>query len=80
MEIKDAWESYVKEVLPADCGTTQFIETRRAFYGGARAMFSALFKGLASGGDEMTPADEAFIIGLENELNQFTQDVKGGRA
>lgn len=81
LKVKEAWESYVAEVLPADCGSTQFIETRRSFYGGAQALYCILFRGLAtSDGEDMTPADEAFIMGVEAELVKFSEDVKAGRA
>ena len=44
--IEEYWNSY-RAILPKDAGATQIIETRRAFYAGAEALYAALMRGWA---------------------------------
>lgn len=62
--IKEQWESYEREVVPANASAEQRLETRRAFYAGAQAMLTT-----SLGRNASTP-----------ELLAFAQDVEEGRA
>lgn len=39
--IRVMWETYKADVVPADAGMDQLLETRRAFYAGAAATLAA---------------------------------------
>lgn len=73
------WCSYLEQVLPGGASPVQAIETRRAFYAGARAMMSVVFCNL-SGADETTAEDLAVMESLQAELEEFVRDVAEGRA
>jgi hypothetical protein len=77
MTVLDAWESYVRDVMPPNAGQTQRVETRRAFYGGAWVMLN-LLKKIA---DEQPDVQaEASMDALYNELCRFHKDVGEGKA
>lgn len=76
----DEWDSYRRNVMPAAVSSTQLLETRRAFYAGARALLTLLTAGVeASDGppsaDELTYAET-----LEHELTFFMQLIQRGQA
>lgn len=77
--IASAWQSYATRVLPPQASNNQRIETRRAFYAGARAFFSGLMGALDPSPDA-TDGDVAAIGSMEQELQEFAKDVKEGRA
>jgi hypothetical protein len=81
--IYEQWKSYAREVLPVAPwpgeNSQQRIETRRAFYAGARAAFTEIMRGLTPGPDPQ-PADERMLLDLEEELGDFLKAVKDGRA
>jgi hypothetical protein len=77
--LQEAWLSYVGEVLPPDAPPVQVVETRRAFYAGARALQAAVF-GALSGGPDATAEDINVMQSLQGELEGFNADVKAGRA
>jgi hypothetical protein len=57
----------------------QRIETRRAFYAGARAVYTEIMKGLTPGPD-CQPADIHMLSEIDFELNAFLDAVKRGLA
>lgn len=73
------WASYRERVVPADASLFQVQECRRAFYAGARALYYTVMEGLTPGPDH-TADDEALMLGLHAELEQFVADVKRGAA
>ena len=73
------WRSYAEQVIPPTAGTVQRMESRRAFYAGAQA-FMGILLGLLEPGTEPTDKDLVLMDNLANELNQFSIDVKEGRA
>lgn len=78
--VEEAWNSYVRNVLPAGVPPTsvQYKETKRAFYGGARSIITSLLK--VFGPDrEPTESDLLMMDGVEAELRQFYQDVLAGK-
>lgn len=73
------WESYRKVVLPKEAHGTQIIETRRAFYAGAQALFHATLSKLEPG-DEATDNDLAYMDDIDQELREFCELVRNGVA
>lgn len=71
------WESYLKVAIPEDAHEIQLIETRRAFYAGAKAFFS-LQLNMPDGITEAV--EEAILTGWSGELKQFYQDLESGKA
>ena len=78
--IKSMWHSYSERVIPRNAGVVQRMECRRAFYAGAQAYNAVILNFLEPGTDEITDADMALIQELQDELNQFCQDVERGKA
>lgn len=76
--IKYQWDTY-RLILSKDAGATQIIETRRAFYAGAQALFYAILTALEPGSDA-TDNDLAYMDKLDKELRQFAIDIKNGVA
>ena len=74
--IQAQWASYEKNVMPDDAGPVQVRETRRAFYGGALAMFSLLHEA----GGHSNDAGVAIVDGLRAEVCDFARDVVAGAA
>ncbi len=72
------WHSY-RQMIPAEASLSQHIETRRAFYAGAKALQSIMLN-QTSDEPEMTEADERLIEGLDAELQAFADEIKAGRA
>lgn len=69
------WDSYLSEVVPKKAMPNQIIETERAFYAGANALFRMIINRLESG-EEPTEADLKFIDEINNELVAFVKNVK----
>jgi hypothetical protein len=78
--IVEAWDRLVKEVLPDGLSpsSTQYIETRRAFYAGAALMHSKM-TGLGDG-DISEDAAMAMIDGWGEEIRLFAEQVSKGQA
>jgi len=74
--IAQVWLTYVKKVIPADAGTVQQIECRRAFYAGAEAMLSLSME-LADRDEEK--ACKA-LSEIEQEIVAFAAAVALGKA
>lgn len=77
--LSDEWDSYAKDVLPKGAPMVQRVETRRAFYAGAGAMFSCVAGGLDAD-HEPTDLDVAYMESLHQELIQFSRDIATGAA
>ena len=79
--IAASWSTYVKTVglsgLPV--WSTQYIETRRAFYAGAEMLMNALADAVSQE-DEMPPGDEQVMRDLSDEVMEFAELLKTGRA
>jgi hypothetical protein len=74
--IRQIWEQYEKEALPADAGPIQRKESKRVFYAGAATMFNLLMQVEEY---SATPADG--VIGMRAlwaDMDEFTKGVKGG--
>lgn len=72
------WESYRREVLPANAPAVQVQECRRAFYAGVKATLAVLLEI----GDDSVSEDQGveLIERLHDECRVFTADVLEGRA
>jgi hypothetical protein len=77
--VSEAWLSYRDAVIPKDAGSTQLIETRRAFYAGCHSLLTAIMGALEPGTDA-TDADLGIMEGIQSELDQFNEQVKAGVA
>lgn len=75
--IEQEWGSYSVEILhEVKTDSVQYIESRRAFYAGAVAMFS-LIGNIASYDDE---AGAKMLFSYQAELRAFTEAVRSGKA
>lgn len=77
--LTDEWEHYARAILPAGAPDVQKVETRRAFYAGAAALFTLMTGGLDED-SEPTELDIAFVEVLSQELAAFGRDLAAGRA
>jgi hypothetical protein len=77
--IQEQWNGFARAVLPSDASAVQRTEMRRAFYGGAHALLCLVMNSLAPEA-EPTPEDLRFIADLHQELEDFKDRVKQGRA
>lgn len=72
------WQSY-RAILHRDVDATQVIETRRAFYAGAQALYHSMMANLDPD-EEPTEADMERMQGIHDELHEFAELVKNGVA
>lgn len=79
MLMAEQWDSFAREVLPKDAPPTQRQEMRRAFYAGAQGILHGIMAVLAAS-DTPTPEDLEAMANLEQELSDFVDLVKQGRA
>jgi hypothetical protein len=77
--IREAWDDYLKRVIPHDASTVQRWETRRAFYAGAQALLASIITMLEPG-TEPTEADLRNMDAIDTELKAFARDVREGLA
>ena len=75
--IDNEFEDFAK-VCFGNISPQQYIDLRRTFFGGAAALWKIVFENLAPG-DEATPADLGMLTAIQNEMEQFSADVKAGR-
>ena len=75
----EQWDQFARAVLPKRCPDIQRKEMRRAFYAGAQAIMFGVIANLAPD-HEPTQEDLDMMTELQNELNEFAQLVKEGRA
>jgi hypothetical protein len=76
--IAEQWAFFEEHVLRA-AGPVQRQEMRRAFYGGARAMYNVLLHNV-SNSPEFTDEDQDLGDSIEAEFAEFLVAVKEGRA
>lgn len=73
--IKEQWESYLRDVIPATASPVQREECMRAFYAGAASVFGGLIGGLSCEADT-TAEDLAVIDGFHQELEAWNHRMK----
>lgn len=76
--IEEQWKTY-RVILPEDASAAQIIETRRAFYAGAQALYHTVLTSLEPGQDA-TEADLSMMENIDRELRDFCDLVKNGVA
>lgn len=72
IKIKETWEVYRKGI-PAGAPRVQVDETKKAFYGGAMAIFIALTTGVSEG-DEVKGEDMDMMSSLQAEIEAFVKE------
>lgn len=78
----EEWQSFERDILApmgVDPKSTQAIETRRAWYAGAAAIFALMTGGLDED-HEPTDLDVAYLEALNQELKHFSRMVGRGEA
>lgn len=75
--VEAQWRSYLRKVIPDSAEVVQVVESRRAFYAGAAAMFAAINRASEPEDEERCVAD---IEKLNHELLAFEVAVREGRA
>ena len=64
-----AWDNYAMKLVPALPGTTQYEETRKAFYAGAKIVMTAVN---AAGEEHVSEEAGVFLLAsMETEINAF---------
>ena len=74
------WTSYYEAVIPFGAPVVQVVESRRAFYAGAWALYSIIMNGLDAKSQDETPRDLELMATLDREMRDFNEDVRKGRA
>jgi hypothetical protein len=70
---KDRWLDYARRFCPAKPGTTQYVETERAFYAGATCVMGVC---LAAGEPDVSEEDGAQLLHtIDVELTRYLQSV-----
>ena len=64
------WQAY-REILPAEAGHAQILETKRAFFSGTLAMWRAVMGPLFDAAEDPTEADEQRLADIQEELDAF---------
>ena len=77
--VEGLWVGYERQVMPPDAGKIQRQETKRAFFAGVAAVLGYL-QVMFDDDREPTEADLKVMSEVHAELEQFTKDVKAGRA
>lgn len=73
--LKEAWEHYKKEMIPACATQQQFQECRRAFFTGAMSCFSLVTASVKDGSSE--EEDFQRMQEIFQELKKFVNSVSG---
>ena len=76
--IAKVWAQFHEKLL-VGAGPVQIQEMRRAFYAGAEIMLNTILRGL-SPGTEAEDTDLKMMDELHQELVEFVEDIKNGRA
>lgn len=76
--ISNEWDSFRESVLSPHAPEVQVTEMRRAFFGGAMALFSALMTKFDEG-EEETERDLLQMDAIDKELREFGERVGRGR-
>jgi hypothetical protein len=74
------WWDYYTSVYPVGASRVQRQEVRRAFYGGAHALFTLLATVIAPGKGDPTAIEVKAVEILDRELEEFKEAVKRGEA
>jgi hypothetical protein len=77
--VGEAWASFERAILPRDCSDVQRREMRRAFYAGGFVVLDVIAAAM-SGDDDMTAGDEAVLIDLSLEREEYLANLRLGRA
>jgi hypothetical protein len=77
--IETEWNNYRNAVIPKDAPPVQVVESRRAFFAGAWALYALQMNHLDED-REPTEADLKFMASLDAEMRQFGERVKKGWA
>lgn len=77
--IADAWRDFEIQVVPLNASDVQRVETRRAFYQGANAMFTGIV-GMLEPGKDPTEKDLRKMDEIQAEIDQFMGDLRERRA
>lgn len=74
--IRDAWQTYDRDVVPKDAGDVQRLETRRAFFAGAMALMQ--INNFI--GEDSTPEQVGlvFLNAINAELRDFAAGIGRG--
>lgn len=75
----EQWDAFAKALDLHQFGLTQQREMRRAFYAGAESILFRIIQSFAPE-SEPTDADLQIMVDLDQELKDFAQMVKQGRA
>ena len=78
--VETAWAGYMLNVLPPDAPGVQLVESKRAFYAGARSMFAAIVEASDAIPDNPTDADLDPLHAMSDELDRFNEAVRRGLA
>lgn len=75
--VEGMWDEFARRILaPMNVSENQYTETRRAFYGGAWCMLSAMQR---IGEDDVNEdAGVAYLQSRHAEIVKFYEDVKAG--
>jgi hypothetical protein len=76
--INNEWDSFRERVLSPEAPEVQVTEMRRAFFGGAMALFGSLMTKFDEG-EEETERDLAQMDAIDKELRDFGARVGKGR-
>jgi hypothetical protein len=72
--VLEGWNSYRREVIPAEAPVIQVEECRRAFYAGCIHLFYAVL-GIMDPGTEPTAGDLAQMTAIEGELKAYGAEM-----
>lgn len=75
----EQWNEFARKVIPKDASPVQRQEMRRAFYAGAQSILFRVISAFAPE-TEPTEADLQIMSDVNQELEDFAQAVKEGRA
>lgn len=78
----DEWQNFYEKTMKPigiPVRSSQYVETRRAFYAGA-ASFMGLLASETDQGPDLTQLDLDYIDTLQAEFDQFSKDLAEGRA
>jgi hypothetical protein len=74
--ILEGWNSFRREVLPAEAPPIQIEECRRAFYAGCVHLFSSII-GILEPGAEPTDNDLRQMQAVDDEIRAFGAEMLG---
>lgn len=80
LRLKESFNDFRAKVIPASAPAMQVTEMRRAFYAGAQSIICMLLDSLDDTTGEATGDDLKIMQDFQDEMRQFGEDVKAGRA